>query len=250
MKIKMYKCATAINPIFPPAENKLHMVNIIHFNDPVSDDILAGRVTQIFNITRTVRLCILAFLFALLAYVPANAQTEYDEYDDYYEDSYESDDSYYNYDNRDKVKEEQKYRRSVREDQLYNGHYKRSSDYQASWGTEFRFGGINVRESGSSSGNIQKFNRGSDPSGSGYNTSSGPDRGTQANQGGDGPIGTSTFDPNEGKPTDDDGDQKTPPPPPDEPDVPVDTAIPFLIVAGIGLAGLKLYTNKKHQPAS
>lgn len=55
-----------------------------------------------------------------------------------------------------------------------------------------------------------------------------------------------SFEPGKGqeKPGDDE-DSKTVPPPPDEPDVPVDTAIPFLIIAGIILATLNFLPIKK-----
>jgi hypothetical protein len=175
-----------------------------------------------------------------------NQYSEEEEYD-YSENNYNND-YYERYSEAEyKRRNERFYKKSYKEEDLYNGGY-RNRNYADNNTNGSSVGGwtlfnFNKNNSNQPTNDIpdnepKKFNRYDgiengvsevkDPKGSIFNEASG------------------SFEPGKGqeKPGDDE-DSKTVPPPPDEPDVPVDTAIPFLILAGVLLVILKNSPNKK-----
>jgi hypothetical protein len=172
-----------------------------------------------------------------------------DDYDgDYEYNSYNN--SYYQRGTEDEYRKRQErfYKKSYEEEDLYNGGYRRknyssSESYYGIGG--LNMGGINARSKSWFGGNDDDENTpivkqrnidGLDNREVGI--IEGVDR-----IGGDGKGGVATkADPNQGKEITPGDDKKTEtaPPPPDEPDIPVDTAIPFLIAAGLLIATLKL----------
>ncbi len=164
---------------------------------------------------------------------------EYNSYNNNYYQRY-SEDEY-------RKRQERFYKKSYEEEDLYNGGYRRKN-YSTSE-SYYGVGGLNMGGIGTKSnswfggndnstqaplkprsndffdtrevGEIDDIDRVSNDAKGGVNTSTDP--------GGKGEI-------NPG----DDKKTETAPPPPDEPDIPVDTAIPFLIASGLMIAGLKL----------
>lgn len=173
-----------------------------------------------------------------------------DDYDgDYEYDSYNN--SYYQRGTEDEYRKRQGrfYKKSYNEDDLYNGGYRRNN--YSSTESYYGVGGLNM------GGIIGKSN-------SWFGGENNNDNPTPTK-----PRNNDFFDTREVKETDgidrisddakggvktnmdpgtgsgqvnpgDDRKTETAPPPPDEPDIPVDTAIPFLIAAGLLIATLKL----------
>ena len=172
-----------------------------------------------------------------------------DEYDGQYEyNSYNN--NYYQRYSEDEYRKRQErfYKKSYEEEDLYNGGYRRKN-YSSSE-SYYGVGGLNMGGVGTKStswfggdnttptpikprnfnpfdtkevGIVDGIDRVSDDAKGGVSTSTDPDKG----------VG-------EINPGDDRKTEGGPPPPPDEPDIPVNTAIPFLITAGILFAFLKL----------
>lgn len=188
----------------------------------------------------------------VLGITPVVAQHYEQDYED--EEDYDYSQNNYNNNYYEKYSEEEYkrrnerfYKRSYREEDLYNGGY-RSRTYNENqtstpgggWGL-FNFG----KKNGSNDNNDPsaptnpKFNR---YDGIENGVGQGPNSGKA--EGFNEP--TQHFEPGKGQVTPgNDGDAKTVPPPPDEPDVPVDTAIPLLIALGICIVSFKTILNKK-----
>lgn len=196
------------------------------------------------------------FVFAcLLVFSLTSAFAQKGNYNDYSEDEdYDYSENNYNNDYYERYSEaeykrrnERFYKKSYREEDLYNGGY-RNRNYSDNNPNGSGVGGwslfnFNKKNTNDATNDIpdnepKKFNR-YDGIENGVGEAKDPKGNTFSETPGN-------FEPGKGqeKPGDDQ-DSKTVPPPPDEPDVPVDTAIPFLIIAGILLATLKFIPNKK-----
>lgn len=241
MNFRINKSPTASYPIFSAVDNKLGIININNFNERICGDILAGRVEKKLSIKRTGIIGIVSFIFALLAFSPVNAQTSYDEddydnyYDDYSDNAYSTENPYDKYNYNHKYKDEERYRKASREEDLYNGRYQGRGE-----GSSWSQAGVSV------SGWSKKTEGDNKRRDAQNNNPSRGDRDMSPDENPVNDIPTNINDADEG--TSHGGDERNnegPPPPPDEPDVPVDTAIPLLIVAGIGLAGFKFYIQKR-----
>ena len=191
--------------------------------------------------------CIL--VFSLTQLFAQKSNNDYSEDDDYeYSENNYNNDYYERYSEAEyKRRNERFYKKSYREEDLYNGGY-RNRNYSDNNPNSSGLGGwslFNFNKKNTNDANTdipynepKKFNRydgiengvgeTKDPKGQMFNETPG------------------NFEPGKGqeKPGDDQ-DSKTVPPPPDEPDVPVDTAIPFLIIAGLLLATIKFLPIKK-----
>ena len=199
---------------------------------------------------------IMKFVFAcLLVFSLTSVFAQKGNYNDYNEDEdYDYSENNYNNDYYERYSEaeykrrnERFYKKSYREEDLYNGGY-RNRNYSDNNPNGSGVGGwslfnFNKKNTNDATNDIpdnepKKFNR-YDGIENGVGEAKDPKGNTFSETPGN-------FEPGKGqeKPGDDQ-DSKTVPPPPDEPDVPVDTAIPFLIIAGILLATLKFIPNKK-----
>lgn len=168
-----------------------------------------------------------------------DGEYEYNSYNNNYYQRY-SEDEY-------RKRQERFYKKSYEEEDLYNGGYRRKN-YSSSE-SYYGVGGLNMGGIGSKGNSWFGGNnndvptpvkpRNFDP----FDTKEvgivdGVDRLADDAKG-----ATTTNDPSKGVGEINPGDDKkteTAPPPPDEPDIPVDTAIPFLIAAGLMIAGFKL----------
>lgn len=204
----------------------------------------------------TKKFIILSLLLVIADNAIAQYSGEYDNNEDDYDGNYE----YNNYNNNSyqrysedeyRRRQERFYKKSYEEEDLYNGGY-RKKNYSSSE-NYYGFGGINM--GGINSKSNQRFGndnipkpkepRNNDLDNREVGIIDGIDKLGQDGKGG---ISNST-NPGEGRgEIDPKGDKKTEdaPPPPDEPDIPIDTAIPLLILGGLMLAGYKL---KKKQNA-
>ncbi len=210
------------------------------------------------KISKTVKYIILSVLLT----IANGAFAQYSEEYGYNEDDYDGDYEYNSYNNNyyqryseDEYRKRQErfYKKSYEEEDLYNGGYRRKnySSSESYYGVGgLNMGGVGSKANswfgGSSNNDLpepikpRNFNgldnkevgitdgidRISDDAKGGVNTSSDPDK------------GVGEINPGDDKKT------ETAPPPPDEPDIPVNTAIPFLIAAGLLIAGLKLNKYK------
>lgn len=199
-------------------------------------------------------------ILSLLLVIAENAIAQYSGEYDYNEDDYDGNYEYNNYNNNSyqrysedeyRRRQERFYKKSYEEEDLYNGGYRRKN-YSSSE-NYYGFGGINMGGINSKSNprfgddNITtpKETRNNDLDNREVGVIDGIDKLGQDGKGG---ISNST-NPGEGRgELDPKGDKKTEdaPPPPDEPDIPIDTAVPLLISGGLMLAGFKL---KKTQNA-
>lgn len=205
------------------------------------------------KVYKTIKFIILFLLLVIADNAIAQYSGEYDYNEDEYDGSYE-----YNHYNNNiyerysedeyRRRQERFYRKSYEEEDLYNGGYRRKN-YSSSEGY-YGGGGIGIGGLNKSS---SKFG------GNNLPTPTKPiDRDLESKEigvidgidkmGQDGKGGVSnTTNPGEGRgEIDPKGDKKTEdaPPPPDEPDIPVNTAIPLLVSGGIMLAGFKLKKTK------
>lgn len=168
-----------------------------------------------------------------------DGEYEYNSYNNNYYQRY-SEDEY-------RKRQERFYKKSYEEEDLYNGGYRRKN-YSSSE-NYYGVGGLNMGGIGSKGNSWFGGNNNTPtpikPRGfDGFDTKEvgvidGVDRISDDAKGG---VTTST-DPGKGVGEINPGDDKkteSAPPPPDEPDIPVDTAIPFLIAAGLMIAGFKL----------
>lgn len=171
---------------------------------------------------------------------PVYDESEYDGEYDYNNDYYTNSTAI-----EDRERRNERYRKSYREEELYNGRYKKhQNDDSYSGGfsvTTYSMGGSS--ESGSSStGSISQYNSKNNRKHDFRDVGNEQD-GTKPNKN-DGLFSADgTSNPGDDPDTGDGGGggiEGTPPPPPDEPDVPVNTAIPGLALAGLLLVGFKL----------
>lgn len=201
----------------------------------------------------TFKLLIFALLFLLTNVSMAQYADEYgyneDDYDGQYEyNSYNN--NYYQRYSEDEYRKRQErfYKKSYEEEDLYNGGYRRKN-YSSSE-SYYGVGGLNMGGVGSKSNSWFGGNNNTDAptptkprNFNAFDTKEvgivdGIDRISD-----DAKDITTSKDPGLGRGEINPGDDKKTegaPPPPDEPDIPVDTAIPFLIAAGLMIAGLKL----------
>jgi hypothetical protein len=197
-------------------------------------------------------------ILSLLLVIAENAIAQYSGEYDYNEDDYDGNYEYNNYNNNSyqrysedeyRRRQERFYKKSYEEEDLYNGGYRRKN-YSSSE-NYYGFGGINMGGINSKSNprfgddNITKPKepRNNDLDNREVGVIDGIDKLGQDGKGG---ISNST-NPGEGRgELDPKGDKKTEdaPPPPDEPDIPIDTAVPLLISGGLMLARFKLKKTK------
>ncbi len=207
-------------------------------------------------LTMTLNPTIKFSLFVLFMLVLGTTSVVAQQYEQDYEDEEDYDYSQNNYNNNYyekyseqeyKRRNERFYKRSYREEDLYNGGY-RSRTYNENqtstpgggWGL-FSFGKKNngTNDESPSAPSNPRFNR---YDGIENGVGQGPNSGKA--EGFNEP--TQHFEPGKGQVTPGgDGDSKTVPPPPDEPDVPVDTAIPLLIAFAIGIVSFRTILHKK-----
>lgn len=195
-------------------------------------------------------------ILAILLITTNVATAQYADDYGYNEDDYDGDYEYNSYNNsyyqrgtEDEYRKRQElfYKKSYDEEDLYNGGYRRKnhSSTESYYGVGgLNIGGINSRSNSWFGGNDDAESTPLKPRNiDGLdNREAGISDGNDQ-LGGDGKGGVTTkADPNQGKEITPGDDRKTEtaPPPPDEPDIPVDTAIPFLIAAGLLIATLKL----------
>lgn len=162
-----------------------------------------------------------------------------EDYDGEYD--YEDGEVYYGIGTESNRSQNSHVRRTIREEELYNGGYKsRSSSGDGSAYSTFGLGSASIpgyrnrEQQNNSTNNNQSLSPDKDwrsiDNPSGANTDNNPQ---VFNADGTPSGGGKEIDPGE-------KDPETPPPPPDEPDVPVDTAIPFLLIGGVLLVYFKL----------
>ena len=167
-----------------------------------------------------------------------DGEYEYNSYNNNYYQRY-SEDEY-------RKRQERFYKKSYEEEDLYNGGYRRKN-YSSSE-SYYGVGGLNMGGIGSKGnswfgGNNSDVPTPTKPRTDFFDTREvgeidGIDRLSNDAKG----VNTNT-EPGKGVGEINPGDDKkteSAPPPPDEPDIPVDTAIPFLISAGLMIAGFKL----------
>lgn len=199
------------------------------------------------------------FILSVVLTFANSAIAQYSEEYGYNEDDYDGDYEYNSYNNNyyqryseDEYRKRQErfYKKSYEEEDLYNGGYRRKN-YSSSE-SYYGVGGLNMGGIGSKSNsswfgsnnsdvptkarNIDFFDTRAAKEIDGIDRISDDAKGGVAN-GTDTGKGVGEINPG--------GDKKTEdaPPPPDEPDIPVDTAIPFLIATGLLIAKLKLKKN-------
>lgn len=195
-------------------------------------------------------------LFLLATGTPVNAQ-QYQEYDESdYDGTYDYDDlSGSNYDDAystyfRSTEGSKRYRGHAREEELYNGGYRKYikedlSKKQDNWGIS----GIGFRKKNPGSAD-QTAPDVSNPGKPGVNNWYQGTDGINKNRNpemfnADGTVsGNDNDEPGKGTAGGGDNNEFGPPPPPDEPDVPVDTAIPLLIAGGILIASFRFYITK------
>jgi hypothetical protein len=205
------------------------------------------------KINRTLKLLV----FIILTIITNVSIAQYADNYGYSEDDYDGEYEYNSYNNNyyqryseDEYRKRQErfYKKSYEEEDLYNGGYRRKN-YSSSE-SYYGVGGLNMGGIGSKgnswfggnnidvptptkpknndffdtreTGVVDGIDRISDDAKGGINKSGDPGK------------GVGEINPGDDKKT------ESAPPPPDEPDIPVDTAIPFLIAAGLMIAGLKL----------
>lgn len=185
-------------------------------------------------------------LFAVPSFAQKGDYSDYSEDDesDYSESNYNS---YYDRYSEAEYKKsnERYYKKSYREEDLYNGGY-RNRNYNDNNSNGSSVAGWSLFNTNKKSN--QNANNAPNNEPKNWNRYDGIENGVGEAKN---PKGNTfsetpgTFEPGKGqeKPGDDE-DSKTPPPP-DEPDVPVDTAIPFLLIAGILLVIFNFLPNKK-----
>ncbi len=205
------------------------------------------------KVYKTIKFIILFLLLVIADNAIAQYSGEYDYNEDEYDGSYE-----YNHYNNNiyerysedeyRRRQERFYRKSYEEEDLYNGGYRRKN-YSSSegyyGGGGIGIGGLNKSSSKFGGNNLltptKPIDR--DLESKEIGVIDGIDKMGQDGKGG---VSNST-NPGEGRgEIDPKGDKKTEdaPPPPDEPDIPVNTAIPILVSGGIMLAGFKLKKTK------
>lgn len=190
----------------------------------------------------------LILLVFCLTFQEVRAQYSEEEYDDYIDDYSDHSRDMYSGFGREQSND-RKYKRSRREEELYNGGGHRYS----SSGNENR--GNPGLSAGSLSGKRNRAEIEAEEYDDddvkptrkswGWFGNSGPQADKRP---GEEPSLTGNGDPyQDNRPGEPGGgkDAEGPPPPPDEPDVPVDSAIPLLLAAGIGLAAFRFYSSKK-----
>lgn len=196
-------------------------------------------------------------IFILLSVLTKVSVAQYADDYGYNEDDYDGEYEYNSYNNNyyqryseDEYRKRQErfYKKSYEEEDLYNGGYRRKN-YSSSE-SYYGVGGLNMGGIGSKGNSWFGGNNNNVPTPTRPKNNDlfdtrevgvvdGIDRISDDAKGG---VTTST-DPGKGVGEINPGDDKkteTAPPPPDEPDIPVDTAIPFLIAAGLMIAGLNL----------
>ncbi len=209
-----------------------------------------------------IRFCIKLFYFSLLiigtsATISAQNSGNYRYNEDDYDGEYEYNNSYYERYSEDEYRKRQEkaYKKSYSEEELYNGGYRRktggSYENQNSYGGGINLGGFSSSSKSSSNSWFGSNNSESTPTKprniQQFDTREvGDIRGIDKLGGnGDGVVDRN-FNPIDGKETDPkQRKEEGIPPPPDEPDIPVDTAIPYLIAVGFILAALKITKFKK-----
>jgi hypothetical protein len=240
-------CFSTIRHILPLINTALNICYVI----------LAAKKTQQLNMVKWYLNIAILFsgFFLLSAGTPVNAQ-QYQEYDESdYDGTYEYDDgsNYNNYEETYKsyfrsAEGSRRYRANAKEEELYNGGYRKYMKEDQSWKPEsWSRSNIGAREK--RSGNAESVPDVSQPGK--------PRNNGWYGAGSDGinhnrypemfnADGTVSGNDDTGKGNADGGDNQEfgPPPPPDEPDVPVDTAIPLLIMGGIIIASTRLYIRK------
>ncbi len=206
------------------------------------------------KVYKTIKFIILFLLLVIADNAIAQYSGEYDYNEDEYDGSYE-----YNHYNNNiyerysedeyRKRQERFYRKSYEEEDLYNGGYRRKN-YSSSDGyyngNGLGIGGLNGKSSSRFGGNnlpTPTKPKDRDLENKEIGIIDGIDKMGQDGKGGvsnsDNPgQGRGEIDPKDDKKTED------APPPPDEPDIPVDTAIPLLISGGIMLARFKLKKTK------
>ncbi len=199
--------------------------------------------TKMKSLAILIRTLCLAVLGLLLYTDKSTAQSSSngynkEDYDGEYD--YDDNDGYHSFETEFQRSRNRYTKDIAREEELYNGGYKNRNSQNDGAGYSV-FGMNNSPITSKRNGNQPNDNRNSQPlsptrdwrsidNPSGANTDNNPQ---VFNPDGSVSGGGKEIDPGE-------KDPETPPPPPDEPDVPVDTAIPFLLIGGVVLVYFKL----------
>jgi len=199
------------------------------------------------------RYCLTLFTLLCLSYT---VSAQEGSYEDEYDDEYDYNENNYNNNYYERYSEaeyrkrnERFYKKSYKEEDLYNGGYRSKSNSENYAGSSI--GGWSLFNFGKSSSNDnenpdapkevipKKFNR-YEGIENGVGTADN-DGGVTFND------GTQSFEPGKGQQKPNDPKDEQTPPPPDDPDstLPVDTAIPFLLVAAVLLVSFKFGLHKK-----
>lgn len=198
------------------------------------------------------------FVFILILVLFLNqgsllAQDYEEEYDDddygYTTNSYNNE-QYQKYTEQEyKRRNDRFYKKSYKEEDLYNGRYrsKENNDYNGANG--LGGGGWNLWSTNKKDNSVSTPNSPYEAPKPKWNPKDGIENGVGQNPNGKDHetfSGSDVFTPGKGRanPNDSDPDSKVPPPP-DEPDVPVDTAIPLLISGAILLVSYRFISIKK-----
>lgn len=194
------------------------------------------------------------FLFVLILALFLNQGTLLaQDYEEEYDDEYEYSGNEYNNEQYKRYSEQEYkrrndkfYKKSYREEDLYNGRYRSRSENETPtptgtsgswgiWGSDKKSNNMFGEPQQPNTPDKPKFNPNNPVSPIGIGS------GNETKDAGKAVWGTGSGD---DKPGDDDPGEKVPPPP-DEPDVPVDTAIPLLITGAVLLVSYRFISIKK-----
>lgn len=198
------------------------------------------------SITITLRVLLFIAIGVFCGAEKLAAQSNNYGYDkDDYDGDYEYQHEYY--DTEAEINQTQKnrfIRRTLREEELYNGGYRNKAEDGNGAGIFQTFGTQDISRRNNNDRNSSTNNNRNNPMpprdwrSLDNPGSTNPDNAPGVfNSDGSTSGGGKEVDPGEREP-------ESPPPPPDEPDVPVDTAIPFLLIGGIALVTWKFKLSR------
>ncbi|MFN9110721.1 MAG: hypothetical protein ACK5XN_11695 [Bacteroidota bacterium] len=182
-------------------------------------------------------------------------EQDYDyEYDEYYEEENDYNNNYYErYSANEYARRQQRqYKRAAREEELYNGGYRRRSGSSDQGGAAGGIGGFWGLGRPGSNNNTEKapvekekFDHNNLDDASDKDPSENNDGLRDVNGAG---TGSGTDQPGSGD--DEPKHEETGPPTvPTDPDIPIDTAVPYLLAMGLGFFAFKLHQFKQQKTA-
>jgi len=199
-------------------------------------------------------ICSICLVFAFTEARAQDYEQDYDyEYDEYNEEENDYNNNYYErYSANEYARRQQRqYKRAAREEELYNGGYRRRAGSNDQGGASVGIGGFwGWGRPGSNNNGVnapvekEKY----DPN----NLDDAADRDPRNNNDGVRDIngsGTGSGTDQPGSGDDEPRHEESAPTLPADPDIPIDTAVPYLLAMGLGLFAFKLHQFKQQKTA-